>query len=69
MGVGLLLEAEDGGEKEYNMAQMQEARTRVFIPGIRSVAGTSRKQEVWDRGPVQASRCYHREGKITIGML
>lgn len=48
---------------------MQEARTRVFIPGIRSVAGTSRKQEVWDRGPVQASRCYHREGKITIGML
>lgn len=52
------------------MAQIWEARTRVFITGVRrSVAGTSRKQEVWDRGPVQASRCSQKEGKITVGTL
>lgn len=50
------------------MAQIWEARTRVFITGVRrSVAGTSRKQEVWD--PVQASRCSQKEGKITVGTL
>lgn len=59
-----------GGEKGCNMAQIWVARTRVFITGIRrSVAGTSRKQKVWDGGSVQASRCSQREGEITTGML
>lgn len=43
-----------GKKEDINMAPVGEAGTGMT--GMRSVAGASRKQEVWDGGPVQASR-------------
>lgn len=45
-----------GKKEDINMAPVGEARTGVFMTEMRAVAGASRKQEVWDGGPVQASR-------------